>query len=135
LLPSASAWDTPDIQWKNRTLDPFYTQTNPFGLLSHFKDFMDLTTRGTVSVVGTTIHEDFFEPRPCHSQGHSNPDSSQRTTSHLAVDGTKTTPKAKRKALALEFLQPNLVVIQKLLYRLYYLFSSVSKQGAPDLQR
>jgi uncharacterized membrane protein len=60
---------------------------------------------------------------------------SQRTTSHLAVDGTKTTPKAKRKALALEFLQPNLVVIQKLLYRLYYLFSSVSKQGAPDLQR
>jgi len=59
---------------------------------------MDMTTRDTVSVVGTTIHEDFFEPRPCHSQGHSNPDLSHRTTSHLAVDGTKTTPKAKRKA-------------------------------------
>jgi len=79
---------------------------------------MDVTTRDTASVVGTTIHEDFFEPRPCHSQGHSNPDLSHRTTSHLAVDGTKTIPKAKRKALGFEFLQPNLVVIQNLLYRL-----------------
>jgi hypothetical protein len=36
---------------------------------------------------------------------------------HLAVDGTKTTPKAKRKALTSEFLQTNHVVIQNLLYR------------------
>jgi len=69
-------------------------------------------------VVDTTIHEDFFEPRPSHSRGHSNQDLPHRTTSHLAVDGTKTTPKAKRKALASEFLlQTNHVVIQNLLYR------------------
>ncbi|KAN0117008.1 hypothetical protein V8E51_002985 [Hyaloscypha variabilis] len=59
---------------------------------------MDMTTRDTVSVVGTTIHEDFFEPRPCHSQGHSNPDLSHRTTSHLAVDGTKNHTKSEKKS-------------------------------------
>jgi hypothetical protein len=42
LLPSASAWDTPDIQWKNRTLDPFYN-THPLWTRSHFMDFMATT--------------------------------------------------------------------------------------------
>jgi len=80
---------------ENRTLVPFFI--HPFGHKSHFKDSMDMTTRDAVSVVGTTIHEDFLrtmaisQPRifePMFTTRH-------HTTSHLAVDST--TPKLHQK--------------------------------------
>jgi hypothetical protein len=62
--------------------------------------------------------------RTSSNQGHVTAKDIRTQIYHTAPHHTlpwtapKTTPKAKRKALALEFLQPNLVVIQNLLYRL-----------------
>ena len=91
----------------------FHSPLTPLDSSSHFKDSMDLTARDTVSVVGTTIHEDFFEPWPSHSQGHSNQGNPHRTTiTPCRGRHQKSHQKQKEKPCLGFFLQTYRVVIQ-----------------------
>lgn len=118
------------IQWKNRTLVPFFI--HPLRtLLSHFKDSVDMTTRDAVSVVDTTIPEDFLRTMALSQPRTFEPMYATPHRSHPAVDGTKATPKAKRKTLSWNFFKQSMS-LYKTCTDSYYLFSSSSKQGAPD---
>jgi hypothetical protein len=71
-----------------------------------------MTTRDAVSVVGTANHEDFFEPWSCTNMYQLRTFEPRHTTphhtTHLAVDGPKTTSKSEKKSTpALEFFSSN----------------------------
>jgi len=123
-LPSASAWDTPDVPVV-KTGHWIHSSIYPFGLTSHFKDYMEMTTRDAFSVVGTANHEDFFEPWSCTSMHQQRSLESRHTpttphiTLHLAVDGTKKphpgkATKKKHPRLGIFLFKTNHVVIQNL---------------------
>jgi len=146
-LPSASAWDTPDVPVV-KTGHWIHSSIYPFGLTSHFKDSMEMTTRDAFSVVGTANHEDFFEPWSCTSMHQQRSLESRHTpprhTSHYTLPWTApknpTLEKRQRKSTpALEFFSSKQIMsLYKTCTDLLHLssfLSTPSKQGAQDLQR